>query len=116
MQVGIWLPIKQESGVIVGKRVWLLEAAVLFGSNNELYFTRVNNDGVRLSSDEFAEADILPVLEIELGAEYGRAVGNFRLFGQAGLVGQAWFGEGGSYDSFHNMGFVGFFLRAGVGY
>ena len=96
--------------------------AILFGKSNEAY-TAVNN-GV---AQEFTRShmDVLPVGELEVGAEYQRNVGRFRVFVQAGLAGQVWWGGGNASNvdplgpssaSNSNFGFLGLALRAGMRY
>jgi hypothetical protein len=54
----------------------------------------------------------LPIGELELGLEYGRALGGSRLFGQVALVGQDWFGAGGASRSSVNVAPGGAFVGA----
>jgi hypothetical protein len=67
---------------------------------------------------------LMPVGELEVGAEYGYQFGRARVFAQTGLVGQIWWGAGNasdtadnlSSDSSSNLGFIGLVFRAGVTY
>lgn len=67
---------------------------------------------------------LLPITELELGAEYGADFGPVHLFMQAGFVGQAWFGGGNAANvessftggSDGNFGFIGMVFRTGVTY
>jgi hypothetical protein len=102
----------------------LSRGAVLFGTGKQrsYLFDPLDNDVLEIAA---AQADVLPVVEYELGAEYGRPMGNFRVFGQAGIAGSCWFGAGNASSDLAqhlllgdtvNLGFNGFYLRAGVGY
>jgi hypothetical protein len=99
-----------------------LHGAILIGTMNEEY-TALNN-GVY---QEYlrSHTGVLPVGEMELGAEYCRNAGRTKLFVQSGFVGQVWWGGGNSSNldaigptaaSSHNFGFVGLAVRAGVRY
>jgi Legionella pneumophila major outer membrane protein precursor len=99
-----------------------LNGAILFGHANEAY-TAVNN-GV-LQQFTRGHTDVLPVGELEVGAEYQRNVGRAKLFLQAGFVGQVWWGGGNASNldplgpssaSNSNFGFLGLALRGGVRY
>ncbi len=99
-----------------------LHGAILFGNTKEAY-TAVNN-GV-LQQFTRSPHNVLPVGELEVGAEYQRNIGRAKLFLQAGFLGQVWFGGGNSSNfdavnfssaSNNNIGFVGLALRAGVRY
>jgi hypothetical protein len=110
--------IKESGFAIYGQA----HGAILFGHGNELS-TAVNN-GV---PQQFArdEMRVLPVGELEVGAEYQRNVGKAKVFLQSGFVGQVWWGGGNASNldalglgsaSHSNFGFVGIALRAGVRY
>lgn len=76
----------------------------------------------------------IPVADLEAGVQYGRSVGGSWLFGQAGLVGQEWFGAGSASRSTNatvqttlrpvlggapldsNIAFLGLALRVGLNY
>ena len=99
-----------------------LHGAILFGHANEIY-TAVNN-GVPQQFTR-GQTDVLPVGEMEIGAEYQRNVGRAKIFIQAGFAGQVWWGGGNASNldavgftsaSNSNFGFVGLALRAGVRY
>lgn len=72
-----------------------------------------------------ARDDLLPVAELELGGRWSRDLGGVRLFVQAALSGQGWFGAGNSSnvsnvftgfdtDNDMNLGFFGLTLATGV--
>jgi hypothetical protein len=99
-----------------------MNGAILFGHAKEAY-TAVNNGVPQQFTRE--ETRVLPVGELEVGAEYQHNVGRAILFLQAGFVGQVWWGGGNasnldplgfSFASNNNFGFVGMALRAGVRY
>ena len=99
-----------------------LHAAILFGNADESY-TAINNGTPQAFTR--SQADVLPVGEIEVGAEYCHNIGRARLFLQAGFAGQAWLGGGNASNvdpigpssaSNNNFGLVGLALRAGVRY
>lgn len=71
------------------------------------------------------EDDLLPILEIELGAQYAVCWNSAHLFFQVGAVGQTWLGAGNASNTDlivgvandnnqANLGFVGFMVTAGV--
>jgi hypothetical protein len=94
--------------------------AIIFGHSNEAY-TALNNG---LPQQFMTEGNrVLPVGELEFGAEYRHNVGRANLFLQAGFVGQVWFGGGNASNvdaigpasaAYNNFGFIGLALRAGV--
>jgi len=104
--------------------------ALLFGSAHQRVFRQVTSPttGLPLSLEESAsfQATVLPVGELEFGAEYRRDLGHADLLVQLGLVGQVWLGAGNGANSsvlnggsFHsdnnsNLGFVGMAFRFGV--
>ncbi len=70
---------------------------------------------------------VLPVGEVELGAEWSQTCGRCRLFAQLGVVGQIWWGGGNASQSLYlatgpgnsssqtnNFGFLGGVFRAGI--
>jgi hypothetical protein len=59
---------------------------------------------------------VLPVTEVEIGAEYTRVWGRLQPFLRAGLVGQTWFGAGNAAGAGGNLGFFGLTVTAGVGF
>ena len=98
-----------------------LHGAIVFGHASEAYSTVNNGIPQQLTR---GHSDILPVGEMEVGAEYQRNVGRAKLFLQAGFVGQVWLGGGNASNlaaagfsaSNSNFGFLGLALRAGVRY
>jgi hypothetical protein len=58
--------------------------------------------------------DVLPVLEFEVGVQYGREVGQFYPFVRTGLVGQAYFGAGSATSEDGNLGLFGLCVTAGL--
>ncbi len=110
--------IKESGFAIYGQA----HGAILFGTGKEMY-TAVNNGTPQQLARE--ESRVLPVGELEVGAEYQRNVGRAKAFLQAGFVGQVWWGGGNASNldavgfgsaSHSNFGFVGLALRAGVRY
>lgn len=61
-----------------------------------------------------SQDDVLPILEVEMGAEYGVDVGRFHPFLRTGLVGQTWFGAGNSSGTGGNLGLLGLSATAGL--
>jgi hypothetical protein len=59
---------------------------------------------------------VLPVAELEMGAQYSRNWGNVRPFVRTGLVAQTWFGAGSASDLAGNLGFLGLSVTAGLTY
>jgi hypothetical protein len=60
--------------------------------------------------------DLLPVGDLELGAEWARDTGRIRFFVRTGFVGQVWFGAGNATSENGNLGFLGLTLMAGALY
>jgi hypothetical protein len=94
--------------------------SILFGSAHT-----VASIGSSLATSQ--QTDVLPIGEIEVGGQWGKVRGNYRLFAQLGFVGQAWFGGGnasqgastlvgGTVDSGTNFGFFGGVARAGINF
>ncbi len=101
--------------------------AVLFGSAHQRLFQGglENNGSIGTSLRAFTDADsVLPVGELEVGAEYGHCFGSVHAFAQLAFVGQVWFGAGNASNSdgvftsgsgnSSNLGLVGVTVRAGV--
>lgn len=99
---------------------------VLYGNAHEESFLFDYTGGTLsgISDSATNHMSLLPVAEFELGVEYGYELGRARLFAQAGLNGQVWFGAGNasntnsglSADNSGNLGFIGLAFRAGVTY
>ena len=101
--------------------------SLLFGSSVQNYNTNIGgvNSGSATNS-----SIILPVGEMELGAEWSHVWGRFRLSAQVGVVGQIWFNGGaateganlnglnlgGQQTSASNFGFIGGVARAGISF
>jgi hypothetical protein len=106
--------------------------AILFGSAHQRFFGQgVSLVGPGATPPPFVQAEtnaasVLPVGEIEVGAEYGHCFGHLHLFVQAAFVGQVWFGAGNASNTdgiltsgsgaSSDLGLVGLALRAGVDY
>jgi hypothetical protein len=59
---------------------------------------------------------VLPVAELEMGAEYSRTWGAVRPFFRTGLVAQTWFDAGSASQLDGNLGFLGLSVTAGLNY
>jgi hypothetical protein len=98
--------------------------SVLFGEEREDYSAA--STGVAALNSAQSEVHVLPVGELEVGAEYSKLLGRHqraRFFLQSGFVGQIWWGGGnasnvdplaGTTANGTNFGFVGVALRAGL--
>jgi hypothetical protein len=104
-----------------------VRGAVLFGSAHQRLFQGglEHNGSIGTSLGAVTDADsVLPVGELEVGAEYGHCFGPVRAFAQLAFVGQVWFGAGNASNSdgvftngsanSTNLGLVGLTVRAGV--
>jgi hypothetical protein len=101
-----------------------IRGSILFGTTHarastESVFAGTMADGTPFNMVTSEEASahstsVLPVVEIEVGAEYGRPVGRFYPFLRAGLVGQTWFGAGNASSADGDLGFLG--LEASLGF
>ncbi|HZZ79703.1 MAG TPA: Lpg1974 family pore-forming outer membrane protein [Gemmataceae bacterium] len=96
--------------------------AINFGTSSDGYVA-VNNGMPQLFTHN--RTLVLPVGELEVGAEYAHTLGPARLFVQAGFAGQVWWnggsatnlsGFGSTNSSNSNFGFLGIALRAGIRY
>jgi len=97
--------------------------SILFGTrtenaNTEEVFvaTTANHVPVNLSIAQAATTHgdaVLPVMELELGVEYGRPVGRIYPFVRTGLVSQVWFNAGNASGTDGNFGLLG--LEAALG-
>lgn len=97
--------------------------ALLFGCQtqqaNRLAVQAGTNAMGPFETSNFTNSDgsrdaLLPILELEVGAEYGRDYGAWRPFLRTGLVGQTWFGAGNPAGPGSNLGFYGLTVSAGV--
>ena len=96
--------------------------SVVFGQASES--SSVINNGV-LQQFTGNPNSVLPVGELEIGAEYQKNVGRAKVFLQAGFNGQIWWGGGNASNldaggpssaTHNNFGFLGIALRGGVRY
>src|SRR5262249_17998589 len=76
-------------------------ATILFGTGKEVnsYFA---SEGVGNSIREnltSRQTDVLPILEMEFGGEYGKRIGRTYAFAQVGFVSQVWFGGGNATNT-----------------
>jgi hypothetical protein len=105
-----------ESGFAIYGQVY---GAILFGNANDDY-AAAGKGVVQAFANHRCE--VLPVGEMELGAEYERHVGRACVFVQAGFAAQIWWNGGnasnldGGGPAHSNFGLVGLALRAGVRY
>lgn len=99
----------------------LSRGSLLFGTTRENY-TTTNNLGAAQAFTR-SQLDVLPIGELEAGAEYAHCIGHLRLFVQGGFIGQIWWNAGNSSNfdplndssaSSTNFGLLGFALRGGV--
>jgi hypothetical protein len=97
-----------------------LHGAILFGRADEIHVAVNNGVAQQLVRDE---TRVLPVGELEVGAEYERNAGRAKVFLQAGFVGQIWWNGGNASNldalamtsaSHSNFGFIGLAVRVGV--
>jgi hypothetical protein len=103
--------------------------SVLFGTakqNVRLVVNQFNLAGGQTASSSSLAAverdDVISVLELELGVEYSTFLGCHRVFVQAGVVGQVWYGAGNAAhvdefllpDNHTNLGFFGLTAVGGV--
>jgi hypothetical protein len=100
--------------------------AVLFGCMTQ-HASRLavqsgfENDGMAFNTTNFSDSDgcrssVIPVTEIEVGAQYDRVFGVVHPFVRTGLVGQSWFGVGNASGSGGNLGLLGLTVTAGLNY
>ncbi len=106
----------------------LARGSLLFGqSKQEAHFAAVvagTATGGGLPAGPFKETtfidasathdDVLPVAELEAGIEWSRPIRDSRLFIQAGVMAQNWFGAGGASSEDGNLGFLGLTLSVGL--
>lgn len=97
-----------------------LYGAILFGNAKDAQTAVTNGTPLGLFQER---TNVIPVGEVELGAEYCRNAGRANLFMQCGFIGQVWWGGGNASNldaigptsaSNHNFGLLGLSLRAGV--
>jgi hypothetical protein len=102
--------------------------SILFGTGKQDSTQVVNNDPNTFAST--SRDDVLPILEMEIGAEFTSEMCGSRMFVQAALVGQVWFGAGNAAnnelipvlvdpevsDNSSNLGLFGLKVAVGVNY
>jgi hypothetical protein len=98
-----------------------LRGAMLFGeSRQQVTQTSIfqGNPFSNIFSTNFNSGHdkVLPVAELEMGAEFSRRWGNLYPFIRTGLLAQTWFGAGSATDLTGNLGFLGLTVTAGVYY
>jgi hypothetical protein len=103
-----------------------VRGSILFGTRKqnvgteEIYAgTMADNTPFNLRIAEAATAHgdaVLPVMEIELGVEYGRPVGQVYPFVRTGLVSQVWFNAGNASGTDGDFGFLGLEAALGVNF
>jgi hypothetical protein len=59
---------------------------------------------------------VIPVVELELGAEWSKCMGNVTPFVRAATVAQSWIDAGGPTTDTGNFGLFGFTVQAGINY
>lgn len=100
-----------------------LTTSVLFGSAEDAYAGQAPNGTAGNFSRH--QVSVLPIGELEVGAEYSKPLHHARFFVQTGFVGQVWWGAGsasnfdalnGAASSYSNFGFVGLAFRAGLAF
>jgi hypothetical protein len=73
----------------------------------------INTTNNTTTSDN-ARWDLLPILEVEVGAQWSREMGGANVFLRSGFVGQAYFGGGSANSTLNDFGLVGVSIGAGV--
>ncbi len=105
--------------------------SILFGaaSQNSSANTPSADTDFTLVSGDSRQTIVLPVGEIELGAEWAQTYGRVHVFVQVGVVGQVWWGGGNASQALYlstgpgnsssqtnNFGFLGGVARAGIAF
>jgi hypothetical protein len=100
--------------------------ALLFGCTHQhasrlTVQSGMESGGMPFNTTSFSDSDscrssVLPVAEIEVGAQYDRAFGLLHPFVRTGLVGQSWFGAGNASGSGGTLGLLGLTVTAGLNY
>jgi len=98
--------------------------SILFGSAHQRLYRASLLVGPPFTQTEIDAASVLPVGELEVGAEYGHSFGRWHLFAQVAFVGQIWYGAGNASNTDGiftsgsgnntNLGLVGLAFRAGA--
>jgi len=103
----------------------LLRGSLLVGESKRLtaFYQRVNDPGNNVggsftfaSQNAERSTDVLPVAELELGAEYSQHVGNARYLFRGAVVNQTYFDAGNASGEARNLGLFGVQLSVGVNY
>jgi hypothetical protein len=104
-----------------------MRASILFGTGRQ----HATAGGTAVAGGPFDvvshQTDVLPIGEIEIGGEYAKVWGRYRLFAQLGFVGQVWLGGGNASqglptsftnlnDNGTNFGLLGGVFRAGINF
>src|SRR5262249_46417546 len=70
----------------------------------------------RFQDQAFGHDDVVPMDDLEIGLEWGRMVGQARLFLRAGIVSQTWFNAGTATSENGDLGFFGLNVTTGFLY
>jgi len=101
-----------------------LRGAMIFGeSKQQAAQARIVN-GINFAPARFnlladfssSHDSVLPVAEMEMGAEFSRRWGNVYPFIRTGLVAQTWFDAGSASSLDGNIGFLGLSITGGLNY
>jgi hypothetical protein len=71
--------------------------ALLFGTGKQSAFQVVNN--VPVAGASTSRDDLMPITELEFGVDYSKCIGHCRVYAQAALVGQVWYGAGNAANN-----------------
>jgi len=101
-------------------------ASILFGSghlSSGSVTGPASDIGFTSSTASGSQTSVIPVGEMEIGGEWSKAWGRFRVFAQVGVIGQIWWGTGNAAEptifssgSPSNLGFIGGVARAGIAF
>jgi hypothetical protein len=97
-----------------------VRGSILFGSGEQTSAT--SGAGFGAFTTTANQTDVLSIGEMEIGGEWGKDFGRYRLFTQLGFVGQVWFGGGNAAqgpngtDLGQNFGFYGGVARIGLNF
>jgi hypothetical protein len=98
----------------------ILRGTMLFGQSkqegNELNVTQLVTTSTTNETNQSNHDTVLPVAELEIGAEYSLRWGNVYPFVRTGLVAQTWFDAGSASTLDGNLGFLGLSVTAGLNY
>jgi len=100
-----------------------MRTSILFGKNK---FQTDKDHQFQCCPDETLEQftvshteehdQVIPVLELELGAEWSKCMGSFTPFVRVAGVAQSWIDAGSATSDTGNLGFSGFTVQAGINY